>query len=70
MAHIPDQPIVWRIEHPMQCNRQLDDAEACPKVATGHRNGVDRFLAQFGRELRKLIFRQLAQIVRCLDAIE
>jgi len=39
-------------------------------VATGHRNGVDGFLAEFVRDLTNLLDLELAQIVGRADGIE
>ena len=27
MADVPDQPVIWGVEHIVQCNGELDDAE-------------------------------------------
>ena len=70
VADVPDQPVARRVEHPVQRNGELDNAEAGAEVAAGHRYGVDRFLAQLGRELRKVGFFELAQILGRFDAIE
>ena len=48
----------------------FDNSETGAEVTAGHRYGVDRFLAQLGRELRKFCFFELAQILGRFDAIE
>ena len=54
MADVPDQTVGRRVEHVMQRDRQLDDAEARAQVAAGDRDGVDRLRAQFVGELAQL----------------
>ena len=47
MADVPDQPVARRVEHIVQRDRQLDDAEAGAEMAAGNRHRLDGFLAQF-----------------------
>jgi hypothetical protein len=54
----------------MQRDRQFDNAEPGAQMSARNRNGVDHLLTQFTCELRKLIFRKLAEIMRRLNAIE
>ena len=70
MAHIPDQAILRRIEDVMQCDGQLDDAEARTQMAAGDRNRVDHFLPKFVGKLAQLRFRQAAQVGRQMHGIE
>ena len=55
MADVPDQAIGRRVEHAVQRDGQLDHAEAGAQMAAGHRDGVDRLLAQLVGELAKLV---------------
>ena len=54
MADVPDDAVARRVEQVVQRDGQLDDAEPCPEVAAGDRDGVDRLLAQFVGDLTKL----------------
>jgi len=70
MADVPDQPILGRIENPVQSDGQLDDAETGSEMATRHRNRVDRFCPQFVGKLRTIDLRQLTKIMWRTNAIE
>ncbi|GLS23417.1 hypothetical protein GCM10007874_64380 [Labrys miyagiensis] len=62
MADIPDQPVLRRVEHGMEGDRQLDHAEAGAQMPARHRNGADRLLPQFVRYLLQLILWDKTQI--------
>ena len=62
VADVPYQPVVGRIEHVVQCHRQLDNAEAGTEVAPGDRDGADGFGAQLIRQLPEIAFREPADI--------
>lgn len=47
MADIPDELVAWRVEHMMQRNGQLDDAEPGTDVTSGSRAVVDQEYAYF-----------------------
>ena len=64
MAHIPDQPIIRRVENIMDSRGQFDNAEPCPQMATGLRNRINGFGAQFIGKLAQLRNFELAQIFR------
>src|SRR2546421_1532695 len=51
---VPDEPVAWSIEDVMERDRQLDHAEAGAEMATGHRDRIDRLLAQLVRQLAQL----------------
>ena len=70
VADVPDQPVAGRIEHVVQRNRQLDHAKAGAEMAAGHRDGIDRLLAQLVRHLAKLARLELPEVVRGLDLVE
>ena len=55
MADVPDQPVGRRVEHVVQRDRQLDDAEAGAEMAAGDRDRVDGLPAQFVGELPQLV---------------
>jgi hypothetical protein len=70
MANVPDQPVLGRVEDPVQSNRQLDNAKTGAKMPTRHGNRVNHFGPQLVGELRKIALRQLTKIVWRPNAIE
>ncbi len=64
MPDIPNDAVARRVEHVVERHRQLDDAQTRAKMAPGERDGVDRLGAQFLCELRELILRQTAEVLR------
>ena len=70
MADVPDQPVVRRVEHVVQRNGQLDDAEAGAEMAAGDRDRADRLGAQFVGNLPQVVFVDAAQIGRALDRVQ
>jgi hypothetical protein len=62
MADIPDQPVVWRVEHRVERHRQLDHTERGAEVAAGDGNRVDCLAAQLSGKLFQLFRRQIAQV--------
>src|SRR6476469_1008305 len=63
VAHVPDELVVRRVEHLVQRDGELDYAEACAKVAAGHRDRVDGLLAKLRRKLRQVLVVQGAQLL-------
>lgn len=51
---IPDQAIMWRVEHGVQCNRELHGAETHGKVAAHATDRMNEITAQFVRYGRKI----------------
>ena len=70
VADVPDQPVARGVEHVVQGNGQLDDAEAGAEMAACHRHGVDGFLAQFVDDLGQVGFREAPQVLGRLDGVE
>ena len=70
VADVPDQAVLRRIEHVVQCDRQLDDAQPCAEVPAGDGDRVDGLLAQLVGHPPQLICWQLTQVGRCLDLVE
>ena len=70
MANIPDQPIMGRVEHVMQCNRKLNRAEASRQMATRFADGLNQKTTEFIRQFRQLVDRQPTQICRRVDGVE
>ena len=54
MADVPDQAVLGRVEHVVQGDGQLDDAQAGAQMAAGDRHRVDGFGAQFVGNLPEL----------------
>ena len=70
VADVPDQHVARRIEHVMDRNRQLDDAESRSEMAAGDAHGGDHLRAQFAGELTQLIGRESAQLLRRVGTVE
>jgi len=70
MADVPDQPVVRRVEHVVQRDRQFDHAEPGSEMAAGLRHRVDHLGADFGGKPRQVGFGQLAQVRRDADGVE
>ena len=70
MADVPDDPVARRVEHIVQRDRQLDDAEARAEMAAGHRNRADGLGAQFFGEPHELAFVEFSQIGGRVDLIQ
>ena len=70
MPDVPDQPVAGRVENIMQCDRQLDHAEAGAEMAAGYRDGADRLFPQFIRNLLKVRWIAPTQITRFSDGIK
>ena len=70
VADVPDQPVARRLEHIMERDGQLDDAEPGAEMAAGHRHRRDRLRAQFVGELAELAALQFAQLFRGPDRVE
>ena len=51
VAHVPDQPVVRRVEDVMQRDRELDRAEVRRQMAAGLRHALEDELAQLDGEL-------------------
>src|SRR5690606_19410355 len=62
MPHVPDQPVVRRVEDVVQGNGQLDDAEAGAKVTAGLADAEEQLLAQLIGQLFQFRFAQTAQL--------
>ena len=70
VADVPDQAVVRRVEHVMQRDRQLDDAEAGAEMAAGDSDSVDGLLTQLVGDLAKLVGFKLAEVGRGFDLVE
>ena len=67
MADVPHQPVVRRVEHVMQGDRQLDHAKSGPEVAAGAGDRFDQVLAQLVGDRGQLVVGHLAQVGRHVD---
>ena len=70
MSDIPHQPIIRRVEHVMQCNRQFDRSEVRRKMAARRGYRFNNEFAQLLCQWQKLAPIQPAQIGRVLNPIE
>ena len=62
MAHIPDQPVVRRVEDKMEGDRQLDRPQARGEMAATGADGMDQELAQLLRHRRQFRHRQASEV--------
>ncbi len=67
MPHVPDQPIVRRIEHVVQRHGEFHHAKARAKVAAGAGHRLDQITAQFIGNEGKLVVRNAPQVCRVVD---
>ena len=67
---IEDEAVVRRIEDAVDCNGQLDHAEAGAKMSAGARYRIDHLIADFAGELRQFPVLQLSQVGRILDPVQ
>ncbi len=70
VADIPNEPVFGRVEHVVQRDGQLDDAESSAEMPARRRDGADRFGSQFVGYLSKVRLVVASQVSRALDAIE
>ncbi len=64
MAYIPDQAIVWRVEHVVQCKGQFHRAEIRRQMPAGAGDRLNEEAPQFSRQIRQLLALKFAQILR------
>ena len=62
MAGVEDDRIVWRVEYPMQCQRQLDDAEVRYQMPTGCGHLVNEKLANLVGQILQVRLGKVLQI--------
>ncbi len=55
MAHVPDQAIVRRVEHVVQCHGELHHAKARAEMAAGAGHRLDQITAQFIGDEREVL---------------
>ena len=67
VAHVPDQPVVRRVEHVVQRDREFHRAEIGRQVAAGLAHRLDDEGAQLVGQLRQLAPFQGAQLGRAVD---
>ena len=70
MSDVPDNSIAGCIEHRMQRDRQLDDAESGADVSACTRTDLDQAGAHFFRDCAQLVARHRLQIRWGVDAVE
>jgi hypothetical protein len=64
---VPDDPVVWRVEHGVQRHGELDRTQAAREVAADLGAELDQVLAELARHLRQLVAREPAQRARLVD---
>ena len=67
MADVPDQFVFRRVEHVMQRDGKLDDAETGAEMSAGDRDRVDCFSAQLIGNLLEIGNRMSAEVARFFD---
>ena len=65
MARVKNDRIVRRAEHPMQPDRQFDDAQVRAQMPTRARHVVNQERANFRRQVIQLFAFQATQLPRC-----
>ena len=67
MAGVEDDGVVRRVEHPVQGQRQFDDAEVGAEMSAGRSDLVDQELTNLEREFVQLRLRKVLQISGSAD---
>ena len=70
MPHVPDQPVLGRVEDIMDRGRQFDHTKPRSQMPAGDRNCADCLGAQLIGKLAELFGLQLSEIGRIIDDIE
>ena len=70
MADIPDQPVAWRVEDIVQCNRQFDDPEATAEMASRFGCCGNHLCPEFGSKARQVSLAQMPQGLRIGSAVK
>src|SRR5439155_19790543 len=70
VTHIHHESVAWRVEHPMQRNRQLNHAKVRPEMSTGLGKNFDQLIAHVLRELRQILLAKSLDVSRRADSIE
>ena len=67
VADIPDHLVPRKIEHPIQCDRQLDNAEIGCKMTAGMTDLINQEITNFTGQDLHLRIRQFLYITRFID---
>jgi hypothetical protein len=70
VTHVPDQPVIGRVEHIVQGDRELHGAEVGTQVPAGLRHAVQHIGAQLVGQRLELVPRQQAQVCRTVDGFK
>jgi len=68
VADVEHEAVARRVEHVVDRGQELDGAEARGQMSAGARNALDDFVADFSGDLFRLLFRQLPEVRRPLNA--
>ena len=69
VARVKNDRVLRGAEHPVQADRQLDDAEVRAEVPTRTRHIVNQEPADFRRQFVQLLAFQTTQLPRCADSV-
>ena len=70
MPHVPDQPVLGRVEDIVQSDGEFHGAQVGGEVSAGSGHRLNQKLAQFLGQRRQARFGQLAQIRRMIDQFQ
>ena len=70
VSGVEDDPVARAVEHPVDGQGQLDDAEVGPEVTGVRGDRPDQQVADLARERRQLVLRQVPQVAGRGDAVE
>src|SRR5690606_3830245 len=67
VTHIPDQLIIWGVQHIVQGHGELHHTQAGPEMTAVNTDTIDDVLSEFGTELRQLGAAEFFQVVWGID---
>ena len=70
VAHVPHQPVIGRLEHVVQRDRQLDGAEVGRQMSARLRDALQHEIAQLGGKLLEFVPREAAQVGGAVDGLQ
>src|SRR3989442_15189616 len=70
MTDVHHESVAWRVEDPVQRDRQFDHAEIWTKMPACLRKYSDQLIAHFLRQPRQILFAQRFDVSRRTDPVE
>ena len=70
VAGVPEQDVAWRVEDPVQRQRQLDDTEVGAEVAGVLGDGGDDEVTDLAGQRGQVVVAQIAEVARLVDLVE